>query len=226
MSLLGFLRKNANGGSSDRSELASIYEQKGCYCQEYLDAFQAQNPKKNNDYYFTLCEIYTEMERYEDAKDCLAPITPNSILDDITRGQLLFCRIMISMETGNIKKATEIYSDKVKFLDRFMMNPARSKIAGDYHSYCAVMAACSGDEKTEDCYIRRLREWCDIFPKNHVMLEITQVKVLFARKSEKAEEAWQQCHQMLLGFSEFRYPWERDYFLKKLDRARDITHEA
>jgi len=236
MAFLDFLRKKKNDSDGKDSPLASVYKEKGCYSQEYLDAFIQQFPKRNNDNLFTLCEIYTEMERYAEAKECLEPITPGSILDDITRGQLLHCRITLYMETGDLEKALSTYQDNKKFLDRFMHNPVRSKIAGDYYSNGAILSALSGDNEFEDTYIRRLREWCDLFPKNRLLLEITEVKLLLLRESgkisvpslerkedkEKAGDALANCRKNILDHSGFQYEWEREYYLKKLDRAARI----
>lgn len=222
MGFFDFLRKHVNDDQEDGYSLASIYKVKGCYCEEYLDAFMEQCPKKNNDNRFTLCEIYTELERYEEALDCLDPITPNSILDDITRGQLLHCRIMIFIETGKMERALELYTENKKFLDRFMKNPVRSKISGDFYSNSALLCAYANDDKYEDIYIKRLREWCDLFPKNRLLLEITEVKLLLLKKHEEAEEAFAHCRETILDFSGFQYEWEREYYLKKLDRAKKL----
>lgn len=222
MGFFDFLRKYINDDQEDGYGLASIYKVKGCYCDEYLDAFMAECPEKNNDNRFTLCEIYTELERYEEAQDCLDPITPSSILDDITRGQLLHCRIMLFIETGKMDRALELFSDNKKFLDRFMKNPVRSKISGDFYSNAALLCAFANVAKDEDIYIKRLREWCDLFPKNRLLLEITQVKILLLKKSEEAEDAFALCRETILDFPDFQYEWEREYYLKKLDRAKKL----
>lgn len=226
MAFFDLFRKKENNTKEDDNSLSSIYQAKGCYCQEYLDAFTSRFPKKNNDNLFTLCEIYTELERYEEAKECLDPITPGSILDDITKGQLLHCRIMLFMEEGKFQKALEIYSENKKFLDRFMKNPVRSKISGDFYSNSAVLCAFSKDAEYEDIYIKRLREWCDIFPKNRLLLEITQAKILLLTQNEEAEEALASCRRHILDFQGFQYEWEREYYIKKLDRAIRIMREA
>ena len=205
-------------GSQDQ-ELLEIFENKGFYSEEYVNAFLERHPRPNSDDHFTLCEIYTEMGKYEDARTELMAVRPGSILDAINNGQHAFCSIALLMETGEYKKAISAYHEHVKFLDTFMKNSVRSRIAGDYYSHAAVICAIEGDEEKMDRYIRRMREWCDIFPKHRILLEVTQVKILFAKNKEEAGQALADCRQTITDFPGFKYEWEREYFLKKLDRA-------
>lgn len=206
--------------------LARIHVEKGCYCEEYLDAFKKANPKLTSDDYLTLCEILIEMERYDEAKDCLLRVRPGAIFDDMTEGAHSHCQLALAIETGHFKEACRIFEAERRFLDTFMSNPVRSKVAGDYYSNAAVLCALSGDEESCDRYIRRLREWCDIYPKHPILLKITEVKVLFAQGKQEAEAALADCDQAILDFSGFKFNWEQDYYRKKLSRASRITHEV
>ena len=205
-------------GKQDQ-ELVEIFENYGFYSDEYVNAFLDRHPRLTSDDHFTLCEIYTEMGKYEDARTELMAVRPGSILDAINNGQHAFCTIALFMETGEYKKAISSYHEHVKFLDTFMKNSVRCRIAGDYYSHAAVICALEGDEEKTDRYIRRMREWCDIFPKHRILLEVTKVKILFAKKSEEAGQALADCRQTITDFSGFKYEWEREYVLKKLDRA-------
>ena len=257
-------------------ELAAVYREKGFYSEEYIQVFRSRHPKMNSDDHCTLCEIYAEMGRFEDARNELFAVRPGMILDDITTGQQLYCHILLSMCSGRYKDAYSTFRDNARFLDRFMSNPVRSRIAGDYYSSVAslialfsgksTVSATSGSEtgvnalaeaenssdsssekasssdnsassskgfaaaffgstKKGDAasevrkYMARLREWCDIFPKHRILLDITEVALLFAQNKEEAEDAAAKCRTNILDFSGFEYEWQRDYFLKKLDRA-------
>ena len=231
-------------------ELAAVYREKGFYSEEYIQVFRSRHPKMNSDDHCTLCEIYAEMGRFEDAQNELFAVRPGMILDDITTGQQLYCHILLSMCSGRYKDAYSTFRDNARFLDRFMSNPVRSRIAGDYYSSVASLlalfsskstasepsdpsqnfkSAFFGSTKKGDAasevrkYMARLREWCDIFPKHRILLDITEVALLFAQNKEEAEDAAAKCRANILDFSGFEYEWQRDYFLKKLDRATRLT---
>ena len=229
--MFSFLNKK---NSEANKKLKEVYEQKGFYCDEYIEAFLATKKKITSDDHMTLCEIYTEMERYEEAQKELLQIHAGSILDDMAVGQRAFCQINYYIETGDFDKAIEVYNDKVRFLDVFFKNPARSRLAGDYYFHAALLCTlmCQKDPSAEkalaekiNTYYARLREWCDIFPRNRILYEITVVRVLFVQNKEEAGEAFDNCRKTILDF-DFKHEWEREYFLRKLDRTKSITHEA
>ncbi|MBR6254460.1 MAG: hypothetical protein IKR22_03395 [Clostridiales bacterium] len=208
-----------NRNSEAKENLKKVYEEKGFYCEEYVQAYLATRKKITSDDHFTLCELYIGMERYEDAQKELLSVHARSIMDDMTTGQLCLCKMSLFTETGAYKDASDLYGERVRFLDVFFKNPVRSRAAGDYYYYASVISTLMGLEDKLDIYIRRLREWCDIFPKNRILLSITETAVLFVKKDEKAGEALAECRQTILDFSGFKYEWERDNYLKKLERT-------
>ena len=210
-------------------ELAAVYREKGFYSEEYIQVFRSRHPRMNSDDHFTLCELYIGMEKYDSASKELLSVRPGSLLDIITPAQHAFCRIAISLGSGDYSDALAIYNEHVKFLDTFMSNPVRSKIAGDYYSYAAILCAIEGKDTSDreiERYLARLREWCDLFPRHRLLLSITEVAVLYAKKEKEAEAAAAKCRQTILDFPSFNYEWEREEFLKKLDRATRITPSA
>ncbi|MBR5975785.1 MAG: hypothetical protein IK020_11455 [Clostridiales bacterium] len=205
-------------------ELTRIFREKGFYCDEYIQAFINSRKHLTSDDHFTLCELYIEMERYDAAQKELLSVKPGSLLDIITTGQLAFCRIALHMGTGEYDEAKAVYAEKVKFLDTFMKNPVRCRIAGDYYSYAATICAMTGDEKKKETYFARMREWCDIYPKHRLLLDITDIATLYAKnQNEEAEEAADKCRHTILDFPDFNYEWERGYYLRKLDRTARIA---
>ena len=222
--MFSIFRKNPADAELDR-----IYKEKGFYCDEYVEAFRAAHPRLRSDDHFTLCELYIGMEKYDSASKELLSVRPGSLLDIITPAQHAFCRIAISLGSGDYSDALAIYNEHVKFLDTFMSNPVRSKIAGDYYSYAAILCAIEGKDTSDreiERYLARLREWCDLFPRHRLLLSITEVAVLYAKKEKEAEAAAAKCRQTILDFPSFNYEWEREEYLKKLDRATRITPEA
>ncbi|MBO4926652.1 MAG: hypothetical protein J5379_00145 [Clostridiales bacterium] len=277
---MAFHSRNNNGilrklfGRNEDPELTEVFREKGFYSDEYVNAFKARRQKLSSDDHFTLCEIYTEMERYDDAQSELLSVKAGSILDDITTGQRAFCRIAIAFGTGKYEDALRVYEELGRFLDTFMKNPVRSRVAGDYYFYSAALCAMFTDEDAKKAqpsatekalasfmgtsptgvnseklekYLARLREWCDIYPKHRILYDITEVAVLFAKSKantdsgdtteinegvrnvayrKEAEDAAAKCRQNILDFSGFKYEWEREYYLRKLDRATRLTHAA
>ncbi|MBO4689148.1 MAG: hypothetical protein J5636_11635 [Clostridiales bacterium] len=210
-------------------ELTRIFKEKGFYCDEYVQAFIHSRKHLSSDDHFTLCELYIEMERYNDAQKELLSVKPGSLLDIITTGQLAFCQIALYMGTGEYDDAKAVYEDKVKFLDTFMKNPVRCRIAGDYYSYAATICAMIGDEKKKETYFARMREWCDIYPKHRILLDITEVATLYAKAAalagvtpDEAKSAKETCRDTILNFQDFNYEWERAYYLRKLERTQRL----
>jgi len=226
MAFSDLFRRKTPEEKEAEAALARIYERKGCYSEEYLEAFMQAHPKLTSDDQLTICEILIELQRYDEAKDCLLRVRPGAIFDDMTEGAHTHCQLTLAIETGHFREACRIFETERRFLDTFMSNPVRSKVAGDYYSNAAVLCALSGDEESCDRYIRRLREWCDLYPRHPILLKITQVKVLFAQGKKEAEAALAECDQAILDFMGFKYYWEQEYYRNKLSRASRITHEA
>ena len=188
-----------------------------------MQAFINNRKRLTSDDHFTLCELYIEMEKYDAAQKELLSVKPGSLLHIITTGQFAFCQIALYMGTGEYDDAKAVYGDKVKFLDTFMKNPVRCRIAGDYYSYAATLCAMIGDEKKKETYFARMREWCDVYPKHRILLDITEAAVLYAKgHKEEAEKAADQCRQTILNFQDFNYEWERAYYLRKLERTERL----
>ena len=214
-----------------KKRLKEVFQEKGFYCDEYVKAFIESRRKLTSDDHLTLCEIYTEMGRYDEAQKELLQVRPGSILDDIATGQNAFCQIHLFLEMGEYDKAISVYNEKVTFMDVFFKNPARSRAAGDYYcnaaTLCAILSVTNPSftmEKAQENierYYARLREWCDTFPRNRILYEITRVRVLYAWNKEEAGEAADTCRQTVLDFG-FEHEWEREYYLKKLDRAAKL----
>ena len=209
--------------AEDTSALKEIYELKGSYCEEYAEEYKRIHSPLKGDDYFTLAEIYIEMEDYEKAKDLLSHITPASMFDDINQGQFEHLWITILLYTQRWEDALERYKKNRSFLDVFMSNPVRASIAGDYNENAAILSAIDEEKEDVETYLSRLREWCDMFPKNRMQVSITEAEVLFATgKEEKAEDALHTIEQDILLNNKYKYEWERENMLKKLYRARRL----
>lgn len=214
-----------------KARLRAAYEQYGYYSDEYIEAYLASTKRITSDVHYTLCEIYTEMERYDDAQKELLSCKSGSFMDDISTGLQAICKISLFFARQDYDEALSVYGDRVRFLDVHFKNPARSRVAGDYYMYAASLCAIAGRkdpdslQKYEDLikkYYARLREWCDVFPRHRLQFELTQTMVLFAKgENEEAEEAFAKCRQSILDH-DFKYEWERENFLKRLERSRKL----
>ena len=224
--------------SKERKEAArklrEAYENHGFYSDEYIEAFIASKKRLTSDDHFTLCDIYTELQRFDEAQKELLSCKSGTFLDDITTGQIALCKIALAMGTGDYNEAIEAYEDRSRFLDIHFKNPARSRAAGDYYMYAATINAIlqrkvgygeAYDIYKEEIkkYYARLREWCDVFPGHRIQFDLTQTMVQFAKgEMKEAEKAYDECKSNILNH-DFKYEWEREYFLNRLDRAHILS---
>ena len=214
-----------------QARLRKAYEEHGYYSDEYIEAYLASIKRKTPDVHYTLCEIYTEMERYDSAQKELLSCKSGGFMDDISTGLQAICKIAYYTAIQDYDEALSVYGDRVRFLDVHFKNPARSRVAGDYYMYASTLCAIAerkdpdSFEKYEDLikkYYARLREWCDVFPRHRLQFELTQTMVLFAKgQNEEAEDAFAKCKQSILDH-DFKYEWEREDFLKRLERSRKL----
>lgn len=223
-----------------KEELGRIFREHGCYSDEYIETFQAYQTKPNADSQLILVSIYIEMGRLEEAKKALMNVDfgLDKLIDNNAKAKKIHLQIMLDLAEGKTFDARDTYKENTHFLDKTMKNPFISNIAGDYYAYAAALTTLTvafTEHPDVKKYLARLREWCDTYPKNRILYDITQVWLAYVKSThamissgtgmesvdakKEAEAAAAKCRETILDFDGFSYEWEREFYLNRLDRV-------
>lgn len=199
-------------------EMEELYRKKGL-CNELVDVCIAnfKNPKPYEK--CLIADMLISVGRYAEAEDVLDNIKMPLIHDKDLKGESVFERINLYVQTRRYEQATEIFSQNQKFLDIYFNSHAHEKFSGDYFGAVARIFAANNNEQGASHYLsleKSLSEKHETdFP---ISWKITNVAVLKLLGSDTAQAEYEKLKAEIESH-DFPMVWQKEHNLKLLSQA-------
>lgn len=200
-------------------ELENIYKEKG-FCGEWVDAFKASHPKMKFMDKFRLADVLNSLERYDEAEALLKEIKIFQITDDLKMAMYYNTLMCTYIGQKRAEDALELFRKHQRFFDTFFSAPLYEKYAIAYYDNAAAVLAMNGEIKGAAQYLELEKKSAQQYDKTGIYPMITYVRMLnLSGDQELAKEEAEQVRRHIEEWTQYRYSWEKDNFMKVLDNA-------
>lgn len=216
---MGLMKKMMYKLAGINEELYNIFEQKGP-CEEYAEGYKELHSKKMKPMdYTTLADLYTTLEKYDEAEEMLSHVKINFMTDDTIKGVYLLSKLNLLVGQKKGEEAYALFTKEQKYLDIFFSAPAYRRSGMAYYDTAAVLLAMNGQLQAAGYYYKLEQESSQTYDKTGVYPMLTNVHMLKLMGNETtAQEAADKAREYITNYNEFKYVWQKEQFLHMLDR--------
>lgn len=224
---MGFMKKVMYKLAGINEELYNLYVEKGP-CEEYAEGYKALHSKKMKPMdYTTLADIYTTLEKYDEAEEMLGHVKVGIMTDDTIKGVYLLSKLNLLLGQDKGEEAYELFKKEQKYLDIFFSAPAYRRSGMAYYDTAAVILAMNGQLQAAGYYYKLEQESSATYDNTGVYPMLTNVHMLKVMGNDiTAEEAAAKAREYISNYNEFKFKWQKEQFLGMLDRYMIYSKEA
>lgn len=204
-------------------EAMAIYKQKGI-CDEYAAALSKRYSKLSNLQLVNLANVYMALERFNEAERVLNSMPGEALLHGPVKLWYYKSYIWLYLCTGRYQQALDIFDASRDRLEKFFGGEGAS--ASSFYDDAAICMAIRRDFAAADAYRNRSVQATANYP-NRAYNPYMIMAELFMIDGNEAEamRAADSARQAVFSCVSFKYPWERDDSLRRIDMGLALARK-